>query len=116
EGGARLLDGCLVGCLLDPKQQVALLDQLSFGEIALLDEAGHPRDKVDLIDRGYPPDVIAGFHYLTAHHRRHGNCRRWRRALRGGEATRRRDAQRANGGFPTEGVTTRHRDSPDCSG
>ena len=85
EGGARLLDGRFVGCLLDAEQQVALLNQLSFGEIALLDEAGYPRDEVNLVDCRDPPDVIVDFRYLTAHHRCHGNGRRRRGALAEGD-------------------------------
>ena len=49
-----LLNGRLIGCLLDPEQQVTLLDLLSFGEVLrCLDEARHPRDNVDLVDRRY---------------------------------------------------------------
>ena len=50
EIGALLLDRRLVGCLFDAEQEVAGLDLLPFGEIALLDEAGDPRDNVDLVD------------------------------------------------------------------
>jgi hypothetical protein len=59
EGGARLVDGRLVGCLLDPKQQVAFLDLLPFGEVALLDESRHPRNDVDLVDRRDAADVAS---------------------------------------------------------
>ena len=76
-----MIDGRLVDCLLDPEQQVALLDVLPFGEIALLDEAGHPRDDVDLVDRRYASDEIARFRDLTAHHRGHRDRRRRRAAL-----------------------------------
>jgi AraC-like DNA-binding protein len=86
EGGARLLDSRLVGCLFDPEQQVALLDLLSFGEGALLDESWHPRDNVDLIDRRYTSDVVACFCDLTAYHRRHRNSRRGGDVLGGADA------------------------------
>src|SRR5262249_57608974 len=67
----------------------------------------------DLIDRGEASDVIDGFRHLTVHHRRDRN-RGWRgSALRGGDAAGGRKAQHANGGFPSDGVTTGHRGSPD---
>ncbi len=108
EGGARLVDRCLVGCLLDAEQQVALLDVLPFGEGAFLDEARHSRNEIDLVDRRNAADVISGFRDLTAHHRRNRNGGR-RGALGSRDAARRRDAQRANGGFPSAQFTTRHR-------
>ena len=66
EIGALLVDRRLVGVLLDAEQQVACLDLLPFGEIALLDEAGHPRDDVDLVDRDDAADEIAGLRHLSA--------------------------------------------------
>ena len=109
EGGARLVDRCLVGRLLDAEQQIALLDLLPFGEGALLDEARHPRNEIDLVDRRNAADVIGGFRDLTAHHRRNRNGGRRRGALGGRDAAGRHDAQRANGGFPSTQFTTRHR-------
>src|SRR2546425_12725296 len=76
EVGAPLLDGCLVGCLFDPEQQVALLDLLPLSEMALLNEAWHPRDNIDLVDRRYTSDEIACFRHLTAHHGSHRDRRR----------------------------------------
>src|SRR5262249_54174651 len=114
ERRARLLDGRLVGRLLDAEQQVARLDVLPFAEGALLDEARHPRDDIDLIDRGEASDVIDGFRHLPGHHWRDRDGGRRRGALGGGDAAGSRNAQRANGGFPSNGVTTGHRGSPDC--
>src|SRR5262249_22222475 len=85
------------------------LDVLSFFEGALLDEARHPRDDIDLIDRGEASDVIDGFRHLPAHHWRDRNRGRRRSALGGGDAAGGRDAQRANGGFPSMQSATRHR-------
>jgi len=66
---ARLLDGRLVGRLLDAEQQVALLDVLSLFEVSLLEKALHAGDDIDLIDRGEASDVVDGFCHLPAHHR-----------------------------------------------
>src|SRR5262249_33341173 len=113
EGGAGLLDGRLVGRLLDQEQQVALLDVLSLFEFALLEKARHAGDDIDLIDRGEASDVIDGFGHLPAHHWRDRNRGRRRGALGGGDAAGGRKAQHANGGFPSNGGTTGHRGSPD---
>src|SRR4029077_3139275 len=96
EGGALLIDGCLVGRLLDAKQQVALLGLLTFDEIALLDEARHARDDVPLVDCRDPSDVIPGFRYLTAHHRSDRDGRRWGRILGGGNVAGRDGYQGGN--------------------
>ena len=60
EIGALLRDRRLVGVLLDAEQEVAGLDHLAFGEEALLDEARHARDDVDLVDGGDAADEIGG--------------------------------------------------------
>src|SRR5262249_20334560 len=84
--GLLLLDCRLVGRLLDAKEEVALLDLLSFGESALLDEAGNARDNVHLVDGGDGSDEAAGINDLVAHHggNRHGRRRRCRLRIRCG--------------------------------
>jgi hypothetical protein len=86
EVGLLLVDGRFVGVLLDPKQQIALLDHLPFGEIALFDEARHSRDDVDLVDRHDTADIIAGVRDLADLHRFDRNGRRRRGILRGRRA------------------------------
>ena len=96
--GVLLVDGRLVGVLFDTEQQVAGFDLLAFGEIALLDEAGHPRDDIDFVDCDDTADEIAGFRDLTADHWGYGN-RRWRRSgLGAGGATANEENKHADGG------------------
>ena len=85
EIGVLLVDRRLVGVLLDTKQQVAGLDLLAFGEVALLDEAGDARDDVDLVDcHDAADEAIARVGHLPACHRAYSDGWRWRRALRRG--------------------------------
>ena len=98
EIGLLLVDRSLVGGLLDAEQQVAGLDLLPFGEIALLDEARHPRDDVDLVDCDDTADEIAGFRDLTADHRGYGNRRRRRSCLGAGGAAANEENKHADGG------------------
>jgi hypothetical protein len=112
ERRARLLDGGLVGRLLDPEQQVARLHVLSLFEVPLLEKALHAGDDIDFLDGGKASDVIDGFRHLPAHDRSDGNGGRRRRALRGGNAARHRDTERAKRGFPDENGG--HRPSPGC--
>ena len=85
--GLLLVDRRLVGCLLDPEQQIVLFYILPFGEGALLDETRYSRHNVDLVDCGDASDVIACFRDLPADHGGDGN--RWRgyRPLRGSQGT-----------------------------
>src|SRR5262245_7115639 len=109
---ARLLDGRLIGRLLDAEQEIALLDVLPLFEVALLEEARHAGDDIDLVDGGEAPDVVDRVRDLTAHDRSDGNGGWRRRTLRGGDAARYRDTERAHGGFP--GDSGGHRGSPGC--
>ncbi len=112
ERGARLLDGSLVRRLLDPEQQIALLDLLPFGEIALLDEARHARDDIDFVDRRDPSDVVAGLRDLAADHGRDGNGRRRHGVLRSSRAAAGNEDCRSDGGQPAdEHIETEHRPS-----
>jgi hypothetical protein len=95
--GVLLVDGRFVGSLFDAEQQVAGFDHLSFGEIALLDEAGDPRDHIDLVDRHDAAEETAGLSHHTADHGRHGDRRRWRGGLGKRRANLRHQAQRGDG-------------------
>jgi hypothetical protein len=67
EIGRLLIDCSFVGVRLDAKQQIASLDHLPFGEIALADKAGHTRHDIDLVESGDAANKIAGFRHLAAH-------------------------------------------------
>src|SRR5580692_10138990 len=108
--GVLLVDRRLVGVLLDTKQQVAGLDLLAFGEVALLDETGDPSDDVDLVDRHDAADeATAGVGHLTACHRAYGDG--WgRSALRGGCAGVNHEYERTNcSSFAIELIAAMHR-------
>jgi len=77
--GSLLVDGRLIGILLDAKQQVTFLHLLALDEITLLDESGDARDNIDLVDRRDTSDVSSGFCDLAAHYRCHG-YRGWGRS------------------------------------
>src|SRR5262249_51187280 len=104
ESSARLLDGCLVSCLLDPKEQLALLNLLPFGKSSLLNEPWHPCNNVDLIDRRHASDVGARLCHLTGHYWSHRNSWRRRDVLCGDNTMRRYQDQCANRCLPTEGT------------
>ena len=58
EIGARLIDGVLERPLVDGEQQVALLDDLTVGEMHLLEIAGHARADLDRVDRNEAADIF----------------------------------------------------------
>ena len=93
--GVLLIERCFVGVLFDAKQQVTGLDHLPFGEIPLLDKAGHPRDDIDFIDCDHAADEVTGFSDLVTGDGFHRNRRYRRSALRHGAAI--RNGQGENG-------------------
>jgi hypothetical protein len=109
----RLLDGRLVGRLLDPEQQVARLDVLSLFEVPLLEKALHAGDDIDFLDGGKASDVIDGFRHLPGHHRSDRNGWRRRSALGGSDATGSGDAQCEYERSASDHAT-RHHHSPPC--
>jgi hypothetical protein len=76
EIGPLLLDCRLIGGLFNAEQEVAGLDLLSFGEIALLDETWDPCHNVDFVDCRHTADEITCLRHLTAHHGGHRDRRR----------------------------------------
>ena len=80
--GIDLVDGGLVGRLLDDEQQVALLDVLAFVEQALLEEALHTRAQLHLVLRLHAPGEGQGRPDLILGDGDDGNRRR--RRLGGG--------------------------------
>ena len=69
EIGRLLIDCRFVGVRLDAKKQIAGLDHLPFGEIALADKAGHARHDIHLVESGDAANKIAGLRHLPAHDR-----------------------------------------------
>ncbi len=104
EIGRLLVYGRFIDVRLDAKQQIARLDHLPFGEIALPDVAGHARHDVDLVDRDDAADEVAGLRHLAARHRTYGHCRRRRGALRRGGAAAENDNKRADSGARAQSV------------
>jgi hypothetical protein len=95
--GELLVDQRLVGRLLDAKQEIAFLHLLPFGEGALLDEAGDPRDDFDLVDRDDAADEFGGIGHLAVRHRHDGHRGRGRRrALRKRARTKGQQAEADN--------------------
>src|SRR3984885_14757121 len=92
--GRLLVDRRLIYVRLDAKQQIAGLDHLAFGEVALPDETGHARDDIDFVDGYDAADEIAGFGHLPARHRGHRYRRRRARALCRGRIVAAQDNQR----------------------
>ena len=60
EVGVLLVDGRLVGVGFNAEQEIAGLDLLPFGEVALVDETGDPSDNVDLVNCRHAADEISG--------------------------------------------------------
>ncbi len=114
EIGLLLIHGGLVSIRLDAKQQIAGLDHLAFGEIALPDKAGHTRDDIDLVDGNDAADEIAGFRHLAIGHsndrnRGRGICALGQRRAATGERNH-RDHQRTepcSHAHPRIGCSTR---------
>jgi hypothetical protein len=100
EIGLLLIDRRFVSRLFDAKQEVAGPHVLTFGEIALLDEPGHPRHDVHLVDRHDTADEFARIRHLAARNRDHRDGRR-RDGLGNRAAAARHEARARNSDCPS---------------
>ena len=61
DGGLVLIEGCLVGALVDGEERVARLHDAAVRELDLVEVARDPRPDVDLVDRLEAADEVVRF-------------------------------------------------------